>query len=106
MRLLAILLLLAGCTPTPAQQHTLLVVCKVDAVAQPFIVELAPIAGPIGSAGAAADNMLVHPAVMSACALVHGVPQAVATVNPAGPAIPVAAPVSQATPSISGVPAP
>ena len=83
MRALAVLLLLAGCAaPTPAQRHTLLIVCKVDAVAQPFIVELAPIAGPIGSAGAVADNMLVHPAVVAACALVNGVPQAVASVEP------------------------
>ena len=109
MRPFAILLLLAGCAaPTPAQRHTLLIVCKVDTVAQPFIVALAPAVGPIGSAGAVADNMLVHPAVVSACALVNGVPQAVAVVEPAtaSVAVPVAAPVGPATPSVSGVPAP
>jgi len=105
MRMLVALLLLASCAaPTPAQQHTLLIICKVDAVAQPLVVALAPVAGPIGSAGAAADNLLVHPAVVSACALVNGVPQAVAAVDPE-PTIPVAAPVSPTTPSISGVPA-
>ena len=104
MRALAVLLLLAGCAaPTPAQQHVFAVLCRVDTVAQPVLVTLAPAAGPVGSAGAVADNLLVHPAVLAACAVVNGTPAAVVV---APLAIPVAAPVGPATPSVSGVPTP
>jgi hypothetical protein len=80
MKRLLLVLTLASCAPPSPK--TLAVLCRVDAVAQPVAVALAPAVGPVGSAGAAADTLLVHPAVVAACAKVGGSPTAVVTVEP------------------------
>lgn len=62
-----------------AQVRAIQVACKVDAVAQPIAVALAPLAGQDVAAIANADQKLLHPAVVAACAGVGGIPVAVTT---------------------------
>lgn len=79
---------LAGCTPagapTPQAQHLIDVVCERDAALQPVVVPVvlaaSPASGPAAPvvAGAlAADQLLVHPAVVAACATYHSKPAAI-----------------------------
>ncbi len=93
---------LAGCTPagapTPQGQALIDVACDRDATLQPVIVPVvamaSPAAGPAQpavAAAVAADQVLVHPAVVLACAKYHSKPAAVVAAPPPG-AI-VAAPV-------------
>ena len=101
--------LLPGCTstgaPTPQAQKVINVLCKGDATAQPIVVQVATIAAPATGAaapavavGAALDQVLVHPAVVAACARYGTQP---ATVVPAVPAGATTVPVTIVTPVAS-----
>ncbi len=56
-------------------------ICRVDAAVQPVAVQLV---AAVSTDVAALDQALIHPAVVAACASVHGVAVAV-TVEPAAP---------------------
>jgi hypothetical protein len=79
---------------TPAQQaqvtQALSVACNVDGalvpVAQPVVATL----GPSGASVSNIDTLLVHPAVVAACAALKGTPVS---------ATPIATPVAAATPA-------
>lgn len=98
----------SGCTntgtPTPQAQHVIDVLCERDAALQPLIVPVvavaSPAAGPaapVVGAALAADQVLVHPAVVAACAQYHSKPAAV--VDAAPPGAKVVAPVTVAVPA-------
>jgi hypothetical protein len=97
--------ILLGCTdagtPTAATQRTIDVICASDQTLQPIVVPVAvgvtsaaaPAAAPGVAAAAQLDALLVHPAVVAACAKYASKPVAVApaasvpaTVAPAVPA--------------------
>jgi hypothetical protein len=67
-------LFLVGCSADQAAkvQAAVLVACRVDAVAQPIVVALAPLAGQQVALAGALDAQLVHPAVVAACAALGG----------------------------------
>jgi hypothetical protein len=98
-------LVLSGCAPgggmTPAGQQVVDVLCEGDALAQPVVVPVVALASPAAgpaqpavAAALAADQVLVHPAVVMACAAYHSRPAAVVAVVPPGAV--VAAPVAVA----------
>lgn len=99
---LVVALLLAGCTSsgtmTPQAQQIFDVTCAKDAALQPIVVPVAvavtstvaPIAAAPAVLAAQVDQILVHPAVVAACAQYGGKP--VTAVPAAQPAAPVAAP--------------
>jgi hypothetical protein len=97
--LLGLTWLLPGCTSTgtltPQAQQIVDVTCQQDAVMQPIVVPVivaATAATPAGAPAAAAaglDTLLLHPAVIAACAQYHSKPVAVV------PAPIVAAPVAK-----------
>lgn len=64
---------------TPQGVQIVGALCKVDGVAQPVAVSIAPTLVPSLSAAANLDNLLVHPAVVKACAGVNGTPASVTT---------------------------
>lgn len=75
---------LAGCALTPARQtqvkQDVLVALKVACVADGIVVPIAqPIVATLGPTGAAisAADLLVHPAVVAACAAINGIPASV-----------------------------
>lgn len=80
-RAVVFLLCLAGCALTPAQQaqvqaHALValkVACQVDGIVIPIAQPIVASLGPTGAAISAAD-LLVHPTVVAACAVVNGIP--------------------------------
>jgi hypothetical protein len=83
---LALLAWLSACgNLTPDQtariEQVLQVACNVDGIVVPVVQ---PIVATLGSPGAAAAgvDLLVHPAVVEACARVSGVPVSVAEVSP------------------------
>lgn len=88
--------LLAGCTLSPTQKTAALQVgCAVDGVVQPLA---APVVASLGAAGtslATADALLVHPAVVAACAQLGGKPAVVAA-SAAAPAM-----VTTASPGVT-----
>lgn len=76
---------LAGCAPLPPEQqarldHVVTVACLVDGVVQPISNPVVGSLGPAGATGAAVDQLLVHPAVLAACARLGGKPAAVPVV--------------------------
>lgn len=88
-------LVLSGCsdagTATPQAQRVVDVLCERDAALQPIVVPVvataAPATGPAAPvvAGAlAADQLLIHPAVVAACARYASKPAGVVAVPPAG----------------------
>lgn len=93
---LILLACLSACaSPTPQQQAKLLeiltVACNVDGTIVPVAQ---PIVATLGAAGATASSvdLLVHPAVISTCQALKGVPVsatpvAAATLPPASPAV-------------------
>ena len=91
---LPLLACLGACNLTPAQQaqltETLAVACNVDGalvpVAQPVIASL----GRNAEKAANVDTLLVHPAVVAACAALKGTPVS---------ATPTALPVTTASPA-------
>lgn len=68
-----ILFLIYGCTLSPTTQAGIMAACKVDAIVQPVLVALSPLAGAQVQALATADQQLAHPVVQAACAAVGGV---------------------------------
>lgn len=76
-------LALSACTP--AEQAKLVadiqVACLVDAQVQPVLVTLGPALVPELAPVAATDAALIHPAVVGACAALHGTPTAVTAVT-------------------------
>jgi hypothetical protein len=93
---------LIGCTPagtpTPQGQALIDVACDRDATLQPIIVPVVAMASPAAgsaqpavAAALAADQVLVHPSVVAACAAYHSKPAAVVAAVPPGAV--VAAPV-------------
>ncbi len=77
--------LLAGCSLSPAQKTAALQVgCSVDGVVQPLAASVVASLGTAGATAATADTLLVHPAVVAACAQLGGTP-AVVVVAPAAP---------------------
>ena len=89
--------LLVGCALTPAQRTAALQVgCDVDRVMQPLA---APVVASLGAAGASvatADALLVHPAVVAACAQLGGKPAVAATPATASGGMAAAAPSASA----------
>jgi hypothetical protein len=90
--------LVAGCSLTPAQTTAALQIgCAVDGVVQPLAAPLVASLGAAGLTAASADTLLVHPAVVAACATLGGTPAVVVTPAPAanptatGPTAPAAA---------------
>ena len=76
----------AGCAITPAQKTAALKIgCAVDGVVQPLAAPLVASIGPAGTSVASADTVLVHPAVMAACAALGGTPAAVVAPAPGSP---------------------
>jgi hypothetical protein len=97
---LAMIALLDGCTsagaPTSQAQNTIDVLCKQDAALQPVVVPVvlvtASVAAPAAAPGVAAaaqadDAVLLHPAVVMACAQYASKPAAVVAAAPAGAAV-------------------
>ena len=83
---MALLVGLSACSNMTPEQHAkieqvLKVACNVDGIVVPVVQ---PIVATLGSPGAAAAgvDLLVHPAVVEACARVSGVPVSVAEVSP------------------------
>jgi hypothetical protein len=89
---IATLALLVRCAPlSPGQQQVVDVLCDRDAALQPVVVPVvifaSPVAGPVAPAvvGAATfDQLVVHPAVVAACAAHHSKPAAVVATVPPG----------------------
>ena len=83
---------LSGCTPagapTDKTQRIIDVLCRGDAVAQPVIVPVVATVSPIAGT---ADELLVHPAVVRACAKYASKPAEIVPAVP--PDAVVAAPV-------------
>jgi hypothetical protein len=81
--ILASLLALGACQNgqlTPQAAASLTMACKVDGAVQPIAVGVAAtLPQPGAQAGATVDALLVHPAVVKACADLGGAPVAVAT---------------------------
>jgi hypothetical protein len=86
--------LAASCSNmTPAQQQALHVACNVDGAIVPAAQ---PVIASMGNGGATAstiDSLLVHPAVVAACAALNGTPASVTLTSPAAtvaspPAVP------------------
>ena len=97
---LPLLACLSACNyATPAQQaqiqQTLSVACTVDGVVVPLAQPVVATMGPAGASVASADALLVHPAVVAACAAINGVPAGVTAVSPqvAVPPTPASHPV-------------
>ena len=82
--------LLTGCALSPAQKTAALQVgCSVDGAVQPLAAPVAASLGAAGTSVATVDTLLVHPAVVAACAQLRGTPAVVAIPTPA-PAMVVA----------------
>lgn len=107
--------LVAACTSsgqlTPQGQQVIGALCQVDAAAQPVLVAVAPTLLPQTTPIASADNALVHPLVVAACAKVGGMPVGVQTAPaPVPAAVPVtavpviAAPAAPVAPAVTGQP--
>lgn len=92
-RMILLACLAASCSNmTPAQQQALRVACNVDGAIVPAAQ---PVVASMGSGGATAatiDSLLVHPAVVAACAALNGTPASVTVTSPASPAAPPSAP--------------
>lgn len=78
-----ILCLLSGCaadgTPTAQMQKSIDVLCEGDAIAQPILVKSVPVVVPNSDVAVTADALLVHPAIVAACANYHSKPTAVSS---------------------------
>jgi hypothetical protein len=72
-------------TTTPTQQaqitQALSVICSVDGVLVPVAQPVVASIGPNGTAAANVDSLLVHPAVVAACASLQGKPASVTSVG-------------------------
>jgi hypothetical protein len=70
---------------TPSQQaqitQALSVICSVDGVLVPVAQPVVASIGPNGAAAANVDSLLVHPAVVAACASLQGKPASVTSVG-------------------------
>ena len=70
--------LLAGCTAagglTPQATMALQVACQVDGAVQPIAAGVVSGLSPAGASVASADSLMVHPAVVAACAKLGGTP--------------------------------
>jgi len=103
MRSIALPLLacLGACANMTTSQQTqvnqaLAVACDVDGVLVPIAQPVVAALGPSGTTAADVDSLLVHPAVVAACAAIQGTP---ASVTPVGaptttPASPAASPTN------------
>jgi hypothetical protein len=94
--ILPLLACLSACGTVPAAQQAqvqqaLAVACTVDGVLVPIAQPIVATIGAGGAAAAGADVLLVHPAVVAACAAIDGVP---ASVTVAGPPV-TAAPATK-----------
>ena len=96
-RMIPLALLLATCSNMTLEQQTkltqaLTVACNVDGVVVPVAQPVVATIGAGGATAASIDALLVHPAVVQACAALKGTPAAVTVTAP--PAPPPAKPVS------------
>jgi hypothetical protein len=70
---------------TPSQQaqitQALSVICNVDGVLVPVAQPVVASVGPNGAAAVDVDSLLVHPAVVAACASLKGTPVSVTSVG-------------------------
>ena len=70
--------LLAGCTAagglTPQATVALQVACQVDGAVQPIAAGVVSGLSPAGATVASADSLMVHPAIVAACAKLGGTP--------------------------------
>jgi hypothetical protein len=83
---LPLLACLGACGNMTATQQaqltqTLAVACSVDGVLVPIAQPVVAALGPSGATAADVDSLLVHPAVVAACAAIQGTP---ASVTPLG----------------------
>jgi hypothetical protein len=75
-------------------QQALAVACTVDGMLVPIAQPIVATLGPGGAAATSIDTLMVHPAVVAACAAISGVPASVAaagapvTVAPVPPSPP------------------
>ncbi len=84
--LLCVISFLAACSNlSPAQQaqitQALMVACNVDGAVVPIAQPIVAAFGPGGATAVSLDNLLLHPAVIQACAALNGTP---ASATPAG----------------------
>ncbi len=63
-------------------QQALVVACTVDGVLVPIAQPIVATMGGGGAAAAGADVLLVHPAVVAACAAIDGVPASAKAISP------------------------
>jgi len=90
--LLCLTSLLTGCSNLSSAQQAqitqaLMVACNVDGVAVPVAQPIIAALGPSGATAATLDNLLLHPAVIQACAALNGTPASVTpAVAPTSPA--------------------
>lgn len=85
---LPLLACLGACGNMTTSQQTqaaqaLAVACNVDGVLVPIAQPVVAALGPNGATAASFDSLLVHPAVIAACAAIQGTP---ASVTPVGAA--------------------
>ena len=107
--------LLAGCTAagalTPQATVALQVACQVDGAVQPIAAGVVSGLSPAGATIASADSLMVHPAVVAACAKIGGTPvvgtptgasaTGIVTVTVPAAAAAAAAPAAAATPAVA-----
>ena len=95
-RMILLACLAASCSNmTPAQQQELTVACNVDGAIVPAAQPVVATMGTGGATAASIDALLVHPAVVQACAALKGTPASVTvTAPPPAPATPPATAVS------------
>ena len=107
--------LLAGCTAagglTPQATVALQVACQVDGAVQPIAAGVVSGLSPAGATVASADSLMVHPAIVAACAKlggtpVLGVPTGASTSGIVAVAVPAAAAAPTAVPAAAAAPAP
>jgi hypothetical protein len=99
-RTIVLAVLLASCsTMTPEQQgkvaQAMTVACNVDGVVVPVTQPIVAGIGPGGATAVNIDALLVHLAVVQACAALRGTPASVTiTASPGAPSVAPAKPVS------------
>lgn len=88
MRWLLVCLVLSACTGGQPPPQIVVVMCASDKVIQPVALAIAQAVAPaVGTAsagvqaGATLDSMLVHPAVVAACAAINAKPASVLPVT-------------------------
>jgi hypothetical protein len=89
--LILLIIVVSACSADPARQaridRYITVACIVDGVVVPIAQPIVAAAVPGGPIIAGADAILVHPAVVAACAARHGKPAVVEEVGAQSPVV-------------------